>query len=386
MQNLPEWMLFKGIDKDRNEIAMHTHDRIAFKRCRRKWGFSSSFRAHLQPKELESKHLWFGTGIHFAMEDYHGYNRFGDPVLAFDAYVKAFDTNALPIGAEELIPIGFDMLDYYTKWLKRRNTYRTLWLPNEEGILVPQVEVQFSLELAELSEIAEFSVVYHGTIDKVVIDEDGKWWIVDYKTAAAIDVQKLATDPQISAYVWAAEQHYQHEIEGMLYLQMSKSPPQSPRILKNGSLSLAKDQRTTHAQFREALLKQFETPSQFPDKYVNYLNELAIQETIDGDRFIRWDRVRRNTAAKISTFESIVAEGKEMINPELYLYPNPTRDCIWDCSFRTVCLLMDEGGDWEAVLKEEFTERNETMKGEEESWRNRVKWPNQPQHNSPQEE
>jgi hypothetical protein len=31
----------------------------------------------------------------------------------------------------------------------------------------------------------------------------------------------------------------------------------------------------------------------------------------------------------------------------LPLYKNPTRDCTWDCDFYTMCMLQDNGGDWE---------------------------------------
>jgi hypothetical protein len=61
-----------------------------------------------------------------------------------------------------------------------------------------------------------------------------------------------------------------------------------------------------------------------------------------------------------------------MLNPELPLYPNPTRDCMWDCSFRSVCLAMDDGSDWQFILNSEFAVRNE-----EDPWRKRIKWPDQ---------
>lgn len=32
------------------------------------------------------------------------------------------------------------------------------------------------------------------------------------------------------------------------------------------------------------------------------------------------------------------------------MYPNPTRDCIWDCSFLPLCPMMDDSSDWKGVL------------------------------------
>lgn len=359
-------------DKMSKTLVVHTSDRILFKRCRRKWDFASSLRQHLEPDPpTDVPALWLGTGIHFALEDYHGYNRFGDPVEALVAYREAFREDELPEGADELIALGIGMLENYREWLAQRNEFETLWL---EG--VPQVEVQFQLELTVLSEYATklygepVTVLYQGAFDRVVVDAFGRLWVVDYKTVKNIDTNKLATDPQISAYAWAAEQWYQRPVEGVVYLQMVKDVPQPPEVLLNGSLSVNKNQKTTHALYRRALLERY-PDGRFPPKYIDFLNYLAEQETPEGNRFIRWDFVRRNTAAKLSTYNHILNEGREMIDPNISIYPNPTRDCAWDCPFRTVCVAMDEGSDWRYLVENDFRKKEEGTA----EWRNRIKWP-----------
>src|SRR3954468_7715100 len=67
---------------------IRTSDRIGFKRCRRRWGWNSHLRGNLGPKEAQNP-LWFGTGMHFALEDYHGFNVYGSPTEAFKAYCSA---------------------------------------------------------------------------------------------------------------------------------------------------------------------------------------------------------------------------------------------------------------------------------------------------------
>ena len=109
------------------ELHIHTHDRIQFKRCRRKWLFKSPLRMHLEPDPpLEILPLWFGTGIHFALEDFYGYNRFGDPVLALEAYLETFNPEDLPEGAVEEVALGMKMLDYYMHWRVNRDVYQTV--------------------------------------------------------------------------------------------------------------------------------------------------------------------------------------------------------------------------------------------------------------------
>lgn len=388
----------KGTCK-RTELALHTHDSLTWKRCRRKWSFSSPFARHLQPKSSlgVNQYLWFGSGFHYALEDYHGYNRYKDPVVAFLEYIKAHQPEEVPENIEELEQLGIQMLSYYKDWEKKYAKWQTVWLDDK-----PLVEVQFSLVLDELchyvyggekyyydknndiwkSEVhlqtedilqkyGEYKeIVFHGTFDRIVSDEQGNWWVLDYKTAKAFDTGKLSLDQQISNYCWAAEQWFDRPIEGMVYLQCSKTPPKAPKITKTG-VSADKRQVTTHALYREALINYYGEVQAAPAKNVQLLNDLADAETENGDRFIRYDFVHRNEYMKIETYRRILAEGREFLDEKTVLYPNPTRDCAWDCPFRSVCLAMEEGADWEFLL-DDFEVRNETMKQEIPRWQIRM--------------
>ena len=322
-----------------------TSDRIAFKRCRRKWDFSSSLRKRVVPANQPTNvNLWFGTGFHFALEDYHGYNIFKDPCKALDAYYNAFESHELPEGAKDKIELGKRMFAHYLNWDKLyQNQYETVWLEK-----APLVEQNFYLELIELTESVGVPVYYKGTIDRLVIDASGNYWIQDYKTTAQMDTSKLLLDPQISAYIWATEQYYQVEVEGVIYTQFAKKAPEPPQELKKGGFSKSKAQSTTFYLYRDTLLKAYD---KIPEEYTDILNHLDRQITDEGDQYIRTDKVVRNRQSKESTYRHIVAEAKEMLDPELNTYPNPTRDCSWDCPYMPLCLLMDEGGDWEYQLE-----------------------------------
>ena len=398
--------LEKGFCKQ-EEIALHTHDRLAYKRCRRKWNLSSPFGRHLKPKAAlhgVNPHLWFGTGIHFAMEDYHGYDRFEDPVMAFHTYVDSHEPEELPDEKDDLVELGTQMLDHYKDWEEKFANWQTVWREDR-----PLVEMQFSLVLDDLChyKIKDFDgeekryfrvedtnvwrtsendaldevllkeygaeyvqIVYHGTLDRVVKDIHGDLWILDYKTAKSYDGQKLSLDPQISAYCWAAEQWLGMEIKGMLYVQMIKKAPSPGRITQQG-VSADKRQVTTHKMYRETLIDYYGSVDKAPKKNIDFLNDLADRELENGDPFIRFDFVEKNEASKVNTYYNILAEGKEMLDPNLPLYPNPTRDCAWDCPFREVCLAMEEDGDYEFML-EEFESRSETRKEEVERWQKRL--------------
>lgn len=70
-------------------IPIHASDRATFKFCRRQWAWSSPSRANLIPKS--SVHgirepLWFGSGIHYALERFYNHVLHEDPVIAFTTW------------------------------------------------------------------------------------------------------------------------------------------------------------------------------------------------------------------------------------------------------------------------------------------------------------
>jgi len=67
-------------------IPIHASDRATFKYCRRKWAWSSPSRNNLVPKATVhgiSEPLWFGTGIHYALEKFYDPTLKEDPVATW---------------------------------------------------------------------------------------------------------------------------------------------------------------------------------------------------------------------------------------------------------------------------------------------------------------
>lgn len=354
---------------------LHNSDRILFKRCRRKWNWESRLRENLILIDgIVNPNLWLGSGFHFALEDYHGYRHFDTPGDALEAYSKAHRSIERPENYEDLILLGQGMLGYYTElWLPKHNSYtdarklETLWI---DGI--PQVEVNYEVQIPNLY-IDGLPVYAGGTFDRIAKDQFDTLWIIDYKTAATIDVAKLVTDPQVSQYYWAGTYLYGMvgRIEGIAYQQHRKKVPDFPRKLKDGSLSLDKSQVTTFALYRDALYSEY---GGVPQRYQEFLAMLSDKETEDGDDFVRLDFVERNPYQVQSEEGKLIEEAYDMLNPNLPLYPNPTRDCYWDCSFRSPCLALDDGSDYKYMLDSMYIKKEER-----DSWRQRLQYPQQAQ-------
>ncbi len=333
--------------------VIRTSDRITFRRCRRKWGWSSHLRGNLGAREGQSP-LWMGSGFHFALEDFHAGNTYGHPADAFAAYVTATkrqDPKSLPPDWEDLFVLSRGMLHYYVDdWLKHRDPLETLiW----NG--VPQVEVNFRVEIpfpdrVKLKSWGYDKVIYSGTLDRVIRDRAGLLWIVEYKTAKAIQTLHLSNDSQVSSYCWAGNLLYGEPIAGVIYQQHRKDLPHTPNVLASGALSTARDQLTTHALFRTALKQRFGTVMAAPNNYIEYLNSLAKLEGAESDRYVARNRIQRNAHQCEAEGVKILMEAEEMLNPDLPLYPNPDRTCQFMCTFNGSCVSLDDGSDWEHEL------------------------------------
>lgn len=403
-----------------SHFTIRTSDRRTFRRCLRKWDFQSSLRGNWQHKGTEQNiNFWFGSAIHFSMEDYHGENKFGDPRKAFWAYYQAFPADELPMGAEVHYELGMAMLSYYLTWYNRHNDvtgFETALVDPETHQLYNPYQVKktdkmkYAVEQSFILPLSTYVAVdansnirkaffnvqdpscisftyngvecdivpicYHGTMDRIVCDKYGRYWILDYKTAKGADTNKLDTDDQISAYLWAFEKWFGIKPYGFIYLQLTKEAVQEPKRLKNGELSVDKKQKTTYSLLKQEIINDYGTVNAAPDKLIQFLNYMASIESPEGDRFIRWDFVKRTPEQIESTEQHILGELKMMLWSDLYCFPSPTRDCIWDCPCRELCLALDRK-DEIAVneFMQNFEQRPRNEDGNLDPWRENIPWP-----------
>lgn len=349
--------------------VIRTSDRSNFKRCRRKWDFESGLRRNLTPAERPS-YFWLGTGGHFAMEDWHGHNYYGSPIKAFEAYCDASVVAGRnhriqpPDDFEEQKALGIGILQHYMDWCKTRNPLETVWINGE-----PQVEVKCLIPLPIPEGVTAYDEIYYQiTLDRLVII-DGEYWIADWKFFKSFSTTPLDWHGQLSAYIWAASTMWDVPIAGGILHEFRKTVPEMPRILKAGTLSVAKDQLTSHALYRQAMIDMFGEVHKAPAGNIECLNHLAMQENEHMDRFIKRTFTRRTPAQIESEGTRVMMELEEMLHPNLALYTNPTKDCGWDCSFNEICLMMDRDDDWDNVLRDVSVSRAE----ESEEWRQYLK-------------
>jgi hypothetical protein len=233
---------------------------------------------------------------------------------------------------------------------------------------------------SEGNEAGPARVVYVTTYDRVVWEPKHEIILgLDYKTAAQFDELNLQTNPQAGAYDWSMALFYQpagYEPGGIVWQQHKKVVPEPPRLVngkgKDAGMVLSLDQRqqTTYRIYKRSLIEQYGHMSKVPEKYLGFLADLGNRQDDEGDHFIRRQVLRRNQVQREVEQTKIVAEVLEMLDPDLPLYPNPTKDCAWDCAFKSACLAMDDGSDYQYFL-DGFT----PWAGYKDDWRARVKYP-----------
>jgi len=345
------------LNQGRRVAAIHTSDRGLYKSCRRKWFWQSHLRQGLEAYTRASP-LWFGFGIHFALESVHGSQFYPSGADAFSDFVSSslkVERERMPDDWQDLHEMGRGMMDYYEKeWLVQRET-----LPTFVHNGVPQIEVQFEIELPIPQDFLELvgydAIVYRGTMDRVARDpETGLLWIIEYKTAAQFETLHLGIDPQVTAYLWAAKYIYGIPCMGVVYQQFLKAVPETPRLLKSGRLSTDARQNTTHRRYRQGLIDLYGKDYRVnaPGPNIECLNALAEMEGPDADPYIRRDRAHRSDYQIDSEGVKILLEVFEMLNPNTPMYPHATRMCKY-CPFEAPCMAMDDGDDFESMLKDE---------------------------------
>jgi len=358
----------KAVSADGEElVVIRTSDRLLFKRCRRLWGWMSHLQMGLSLRE-DVIYFWFGSGIHFALEDFHGVNLYGHPGKAFLAFVEAHRRiGKLPTDWEEHVPLGLGMLSYYADfWLPTRESLRTFVLNS-----IPQLEVHGYIDLGLVHE--GHRVVYGFTLDRMVVDEGNQLWIAEYKTAKAFRLLHYDTDEQVTAYMWAAHRLYKRDVAGVWYYQFKKVVPSLPKILASGAISTDPKQQTSAALYRKALLDVYGGLDMVPVKNVKFLNELVVEETEDQDRFIRRESIERNQK-QLDNFEvRVKMEVEDMLRSDLPLYPNQTKDCSWSCPLQHACIALECGADYETEL--DVMVQHPTADNKELSWRKHLPKP-----------
>ena len=377
---------------------IHTSGRRSFRACRRRWDwlFNQSYYPIGTAKPLE-----FGSAFHAAMETYYQPDtwRMDREVvgqLAIKTFVdfcekqrdKALQAKEqislepdIQLDYDERVALGRGMLAYYFKevapkedkgWKPVRVEIAfMLPIPNPETgedviwckcVVCQDKVATWRTEHPEEEAIDHFPnglpVVYAGRLDMLAEDEDGHYWIFDWKTARTISINDefLYLDDQVGSYVWALRR-LGLNIRGFVYHEQRKGFPQPPHENVNrrkGCLfSVAKNQDVDYETYLKHIT-EFDPVALGQGCYDEFLAYLKEEGSVV--YFMR-HQINKSDEEIASIQLGIGQEALDMIDPALRIYPSPGRFGCTFCAFRQPCLEKNAGGDYQYALDTMFEQR-----------------------------
>lgn len=343
---------------DSTKWIIRTTDRAHFRSCRQEWDFGSKIRMNFEPV-VTNKNLEFGTAIHAGLEAYYDPQTWALPhdVITRNAIAKFIATNKqqrdlapslLEEDYDERQELGIGMLKFYCSWAKDVDSFYPVAVEHDFEVPIPVpdavvVPPDFDCDADGNLMYQGFPVVYQGTIDLVVVDFQGRTWIVDHKTRKSFgDTTWTDIDSQASSYAWALQVMQDIRVEGVIFNELAKTYPVPPKMNKNGKLSVDKRQRTTPDLFRKAIEENYLNP----DDYQEFIEFL---ETRGVDPFVRRIQTPRSRKELAYQGRMIYNEALDMLaNPSIY--PNPDQFRCGMCAFKDPCRARISGEDYEYIL------------------------------------
>ena len=298
-----------------------------FLRCRKRYNYR--WIQNLEPKQRNEK-LTIGSAIHKFLEVWYTDRRSHDAIQAMRDYIMDNSEGLDEMQLHDMLDLATAVCTNYT------STYGF-----ESNWTVLAAEKEFSVPLDD-------GTNYIGTIDLVVEDEDGHVWFVDHKTTASIDIfdKNSDMDRQISRYWWALEQ-LGYNVHGFIYNIILKDFPQDPKVLKSGQLSKDKAQKTTFDLYTKAIEHHGLNVETYHD-FLDYLKE----QPREFFRRIKVERTPSERLAAIDEMEDVI----EDIRTAKSHYRNITKDCHWDCQFKTLCMAEMDGSNADHIRNELYQE------------------------------
>jgi hypothetical protein len=218
-------------------------------------------------------------------------------------------------------------------------------------------------------EVVLDGIAFRGRFDGLVQRRDNEeYWVLEHKTARSLSELEagLPWDPQRMLYTWAAREGLGLPVEGILYNCIQKSNPYKIPVLQNGlpSKAVRSTVQTTYAVYEAFLEECIETEGlsegaaeRVRGEYEDVLNYLFTDAPVLYKRFPYYatDRELRNHMYWCMEQYHDLARIWHLEDAR----PSKSRfDCL-GCPMKDVCLLIDEGGDWELLLEERFLRKED---------------------------
>lgn len=402
-----------SLHRTKSALDISTSERSSFRLCRRQWELTVL--NNLTPVIPPSFELEFGGGIHAALEAYYRtvseipftadadydapldaaletWDDWYDAIDRQTATDKNYDTMVRDAALDKLVELadlGEEILRGYHQfsdgeddftihaiegkmtgagesWLKKHNDERefkseysqnaVIWNQPSRRLLVPIINPNTNKPMPTRG-MPKLSMRLDLIVHKIDPGNKGLW-VYDHKTTAAIPESKgMDFDDQITSYIYGVWRWLGIVPRGFCFNYLAKRAPKPPRILKDGSLSTAKDQLTTAEQYRAELVKRGLMLKDGTVTSEKHAEAYAALLSHNWDRFFGRQYVTRSKQELINFEKRLYNEWEDMVDcttGDLPIYPNLSRYHCPRCPVGPICLAMEDGSDWEDVWDTRF--------------------------------
>lgn len=366
---------------------VRSSERAAKRRCRRAWDLG--YRQNWQPNVM-GQALEFGTAVHTGFQAIYAPELWDETTpsqkllraqTAFvanceaqsEAYLETIGTRRTNWDGrddyEARKELGKKMLEYYV--LEVHPTA-------DVGLRPVKVEIKFQVPLVDengeqlrcnnsphCGQVHEDNAlaVHEGRIDALMEDlVNGGYLALDWKSVGgdkAIDgIEKNTgrfSDPtlvwihdQLNTYSWALRCVLKIDVRGFILAEIRKDYPRIPAPLRRpaGRYSRDKNLATTYKVYSEYVEKS--DPDGYHDGYYDQYIEWLTSK--DAPRFHERFRVTKTDAELREVGKNLIREVREMLKPDVEVYPEAGLFSCKRCGFRAPCEMMMRGMDYAYTL------------------------------------
>ena len=284
-----------------------------FKRCRRSWSLAYHQQLGKKQEFVVPGIRELGTLVHLGLERYYGYAEDVDATIDAEWALLSEVDKERQLGNYTLARI---MLQGYIQHVQDTGIDAGWRILATER----QIEYPFGTILGD-------EIILTGKIDMEVLDEYDIPRFVDHKTVQTFDIgRQLSVDDQLLTYAVL------RRLEGMQFHGATYN-------------MLRKVKRTGTAK------------PPFYDRLDINFNDTQLDNHYATLHGVLTDLV--NVAQRLEGGES----------SQTAAYPNPNRDCGWDCDYISACSMMSDGSDFQGYLDTYFEKRTDVVnwKDEEQS-------------------
>jgi hypothetical protein len=336
-------------------------DRQTFRRCRRKWDYSSNARRNLTGIGAGPEELELGGLVHRALADWiHQYTNDSEEAMQENMLASLFIKNAsdrkreieesyenrtgLKLAEGQLhsllnvVQLGIDIMSNYQAYHKSPIPEHMSFASPEQEVVVPvpgtehvctrcagkgikqKTDVGPGVGCSNCSGLGKLYHYLSATLDGLLQDKHGRLFVLEHKTYSNRPrIQDLHMNDQFTGYCWVVQQLGIGTVAGVAYDGMWKRN-EPPKYMQ-------KEKR----------------PGRMEDLFIRKVLPKGEAELNE------WGR---NLAKEINEMGS---------TPEIY--PNvPWQGCS-DCNFQEVCMMQMKGEDPARLLAQYFIPREPIVRG-----------------------